>query len=100
MGFLKLFQVFQSFDTMHKFKVVCMYNSALLYERITDTLQKQNKSAKTMCADLGIGLNTVHKLKEQAPNITTAKLYAIADYLDVSADYLLGRTDNAESHKL
>lgn len=77
-----------------------MYNSALLYERITNTLQKQNKSAKAMCADLGIGLNTVHTLRNSPNGITTAKLYAIADYLDVSADYLLGRTDNAESHKL
>lgn len=76
-----------------------MYNSALLYERITDTLQKQNKSAKAMCADLGIGLNTVHTLRNSPNGITTAKLYAIADYLDVSADYLLGRTDKPEVNR-
>ena len=27
------------------------------------------------------------------------KIYKIADYFDVSVDYLLGRTDNPDSHK-
>ncbi|MBQ8429113.1 MAG: helix-turn-helix transcriptional regulator [Clostridia bacterium] len=29
----------------------------------------------------------------------SSKLLKIADYLDVSVDYLLGRTDNPNSHK-
>jgi len=28
------------------------------------------------------------------------KLIALADYFDISADYLLGRTENPKSHKL
>ena len=29
----------------------------------------------------------------------TSKLIALADYFDVSIDYLVGRTDNPNSHK-
>ena len=77
-----------------------MYNSQITHDRIMTELQRQNKTAKTMCADLGLGVNAVHQMAHMAMGFRSSTLYAIADYLDVSTDYLLGRTDNAESHKL
>lgn len=77
-----------------------MYNSQITHDRIMTELQRQNKTAKTMCADLGLGVNAVHQMAHMAMGFRSSTLYAIADYLNVSADYLLGRTDNAESHKL
>jgi transcriptional regulator with XRE-family HTH domain len=32
-------------------------------------------------------------------DLPTSKLLALADYFDVSLDYLTGRTDNPDSHK-
>lgn len=62
-------------------------------------LQKQSKTAKTMCADLGLGVNAVHQVAHMAMGFRSSTLYAIADYLDVSADYLLGRTDKPEVNR-
>lgn len=63
-------------------------------------LRKRNDTSKHMCAELGLGINAVREITKTQKGLVSATLYAIADYLDVSADYLLGRTDNAESHKL
>ena len=62
-------------------------------------LQRQNKTAKTMCADLGLGVNAVHQMAHMAMGFRSSTLYAIADYLNVSADYLLGRTDKPEVNR-
>ncbi|HBM99274.1 MAG TPA: hypothetical protein DD413_07580 [Ruminococcus sp.] len=46
----------------------------------------------------GAGKDFVSNIKKgSAPSIE--KVYALADYLDCSVDYLLGRTDNPQSHK-
>lgn len=77
-----------------------MYNSQITRDRIMQELHKRNETSKHMCAELGLGINAVRKITQTQKGLVSATLYAIADYLDVSADYLLGRTDNAESHKL
>lgn len=55
---------------------------------------------KSLLEQCGINRNFMYALerKEQAPSAD--KLEKIADCLDVSVDYLLGRTDNPNSHKL
>ena len=47
-----------------------------------------------MFETIGIGKNTMSNLKTSMPKADT--LAKIADYLDCSVDYLLGRTDNSE----
>ena len=46
-------------------------------------------TVKTMLADTGLGVNTLQHMKTSIPKIDT--LCKIADYLDVSVDFLLGR---------
>ncbi len=46
---------------------------------------------------LGFGNGTIGKWATKSP--TCDKLYAVADFLSVSTDYLLGRTDNPYAHK-
>lgn len=47
---------------------------------------------------LGYSKNTLYRLKTQNPGAD--KLEAIADYFDVSTDYLLGRTDKKRYYDL
>lgn len=41
---------------------------------------------------LGIGRNTIYQWNKRTPG--SDKLQKVADYFNVSTDYLLGRTDN------
>ena len=62
-------------------------------------LRKRNDTSKHMCAELGLGINAIRTITQTQKGLVSATLYAIADYLDVSADYLLGRTDKPEINR-
>jgi DNA-binding Xre family transcriptional regulator len=51
-----------------------------------------------MLLNCELGKNTVAKMSN-GTDILTQNFAKIADYLDCSVDYLLGRTDNPDSHK-
>ena len=59
------------------------------FERIKQLSAKQGKSLQKVSEELGFGVNYLYQLKNQQP--TAEKLTLIADYFDVSVDYLLGR---------
>lgn len=63
----------------------------MLYERIKKLADEKQKSLSSVSTDLGLGENSIYRFKTQRPN--SATLEKIADYFDVSVDYLLGRTD-------
>ena len=69
-----------------------MYNSQYVAERIKKLAQKKNISVKQLLSDIGLGFNTMSNMKTSMPK--SDNLAKIADYLDCSVDYLLGRTDN------
>ena len=74
-----------------------MYISSDVAERIK-ALAKQHKiSIKQLLLDVELGFNTMSNMKTSMPKADN--LAKIADYLDCSVDYLLGRTDNPNSHK-
>ena len=73
-----------------------MYNSTNIAERIKAVAKKQNVSLKKMFEDIGMGFNTMSNMKTSIPKADN--LAKIADYLDVSVDYLLGREDNANKN--
>lgn len=60
-------------------------------ERIKELADKQGKSLQKVSEDLGFGVNYLYRLKNQQP--TAEKLALIADYFNVSVDYLLGREE-------
>lgn len=62
------------------------------FEKIKNLAKKQGKSLGTVEEDLGYGRNTLYKIKNSTPN--AERIAEIANYFNVSADYLLGRTDN------
>ena len=61
-------------------------------EKIKELAQKRGISLQEVAEDLGYSINYLYTLKEKTPK--SDRLQEIADYFNVSTDYLLGRTDN------
>ena len=64
-----------------------------IFERIKELADKQGKSLQKVSEELGFSSNYLYQLKRQTP--AADKLALIADYFNVSVDYLLGR-ENSE----
>lgn len=67
-----------------------MYNSQEIAEKIKATAKEQNISINQMLLGCGLGKNTISKMTS-GTDIMTQNFAKIADYLDCSIDYLLGR---------
>lgn len=74
-----------------------MYNSQDVSKIIKDLAKSKNVTVKKLLEDVGLGFNTMSNMKTSMPKADN--LAKIADYLDCSVDYLLGRTDNPEINK-
>ena len=74
-----------------------MYISTDIAERIKQMAKTKNVSVKKLLIDIGMGFNTMSNMKTSMPKADN--LAKIADYLDCSVDYLLGRTDKPEINK-
>lgn len=74
-----------------------MYNSQNVAENIKKYSKAKKISVKRLLEDVGLGFNTMSNMKTSMPKADN--LAKIADYLDCSVDYLLGRTDNPEVNK-
>ena len=66
----------------------------MLFERIKQLAKNRGVSLKKVATDLGFGENTIYKWKTQSPK--GEYLEKVADYFDVTTDYLLGRTDTPQ----
>lgn len=62
------------------------------FKKIKELAKKRGKSLGQVEEDLGYGRNTLYKIKNSTPN--AERIAEIANYFNVSTDYLLGRTDN------
>lgn len=69
----------------------------MLFDRIKFLCEQRKISITELEERVGFGKNSIYKWKTQMPKID--KLQAIADYFDVTTDYLLGRTDTPEFTK-
>lgn len=74
------------------------YSSKNVAENIKLVAKDKNLTLKNILNDCGLGINTISKLSKGA-TINFIALSLIADELDVSVDYLVGRTENRYSHK-
>lgn len=61
-------------------------------EKIKELAKKRGKALGQVEEDLGYGRNTLYKIKNSTPN--AERIAEIANYFNVSTDYLLGRTNN------
>ncbi|CRQ98964.1 repressor-phage associated [Streptococcus equi subsp. equi] len=62
------------------------------FEKIKELADKQGISLNQLEEKLGFSRNTIYNMKKSTPNVE--RVSRIADYFNVSTDYLLGRTDN------
>ena len=71
-----------------------MYNSQDMAERIKNLAKEKGIAAKIMLQDIGLGPNALTQMKTSVPKADN--LAKIADYLECSVDYLLGRSNTVE----
>lgn len=62
-----------------------------LFERIKKLSNDRSESLKSIATKLGFGENYFYSWKTKSPS--AENLQKVADYFNVSTDYLLGRTD-------
>ena len=75
-----------------------MYNSQEIANRIKERAKQQNVNIGEMLSACELGINTVSKMAK-GTDVLTKNFAKIADYLDCSVDYLLGRTDKPEVNR-
>lgn len=77
-----------------------MYNSYKVAERIKETAKTKGIALGILFQDCDLSKNTLSTMqsREFLPRLET--ISKISDRLDCSVDYLIGRTENPQSHKL
>ena len=88
---------FRENDFLHKRRIDGMYDSNKIAERIKVMAQIRGISVRQVLANAGLGYNTMSNMKTSTPKADN--LGKIADELDCSVDYLLGRTDKPEVNR-
>ena len=76
-----------------------MYNGAIISERIKKQAKAKGTTLKTLFEATDLGRNFIASSLTAGSVPKADNLAKIADYLDCSVDYLLGRTDNPEVNK-
>lgn len=76
-----------------------MHNALEMKKAIVRILETCGVSANKMLVDIGLNRSLLLDMERKGSIPSADKLGLIADYLDVSVDYLLGRTDNPEVNK-
>lgn len=75
-----------------------MYNLQIIEERIMSLAKNRELSKNRLLINTNLNKSVFDNMKKgQIPSVD--KIHTIADYLDCSVDYLLGRTDNPEVNK-
>ena len=67
--------------------------------RLRELREKSHVSQVKLAIDLGLSQNSISRYENGEREADYATLISIADYFDVSLDYLLGRTDNPKMNK-
>ena len=76
-----------------------MYNSQNLVENIKAIAKSKNILVKEMLTDCDLNVNALNQMSDKK-GISSFSLAKIADYLNVSIDYLLGRTCISEIEQI
>lgn len=73
-----------------------MYISSETAKRIKQLAISKDIVVKEMLAECGLNRNTLSSMLSRGSWIKTDSMAKIADYLDCSIDYLMGRTDKPD----
>lgn len=66
---------------------------------IKDLCKKNNIPVSSLLKECNLTKSFIYDLEKRSTSPSCEKITKIADYFDCSVDYLLGRTDNPNSHK-
>lgn len=69
-----------------------MYLAQITKDRIKTLCKTKNINMENMLIECSLGVNAIRQIND-TKGMASFSLAKIADYLDVSVDYLLGRTD-------
>ncbi len=73
-----------------------MYNSQETAKRIKNKAKENNVLIKNMLEECDLSKNAISSMLSRGSWLQANNLAKIADYLDCSVDYLLGRTDTQD----
>lgn len=76
-----------------------MYETSKTVERIKFIAKQKGITIKTMLEDCNLSKNALSSMLSRGSWLQSNNLAKIADYLDCSVDYLLGRTDVPEVNR-
>lgn len=71
-----------------------------LHERLKELRASKKLSQKQLATILQISERNYQRYEYGITEPTVSPLIALADYFDVSLDYLVGRSDNPTSHRV
>ena len=63
-------------------------------KRLKELRLERGLSQKALAEQIGRGQSTINYWENDQKEPTISGLWKLCDYFDVSADYLIGRTDN------
>ena len=75
-----------------------MYITQEIANKIKLQTKSKKISIKNLLSNCELNINAISEFSK-GKQLSCISLAKIADYLDCSVDYLLGRTDNPNSHK-
>lgn len=75
-----------------------MYTAHITKTRIKELSKKKKINMETMLEDCNLGVNAIRQIND-TKGMASFSLAKLADYLDCSVDYLLGRTDVPEVNR-
>ena len=73
-----------------------MFEKDLFAQRLYQLRMSKNDSRERLAEVLGVSYHSISKMEKSQRAASIEVLCAIADYFDVSLDYLVGRSDNPE----
>ncbi|WP_324825115.1 helix-turn-helix transcriptional regulator [Sinanaerobacter sp. ZZT-01] len=76
-----------------------MFNQNLFIQRLIFLRKEHNLSQAQLGEIINLSKQGVNEIEKGRTTTRIDKLAIIADYFNVSTDYLLGRTDNPEVNK-
>lgn len=76
-----------------------MYNPCEISTTIKLIAKHQGLTIKKLLEDCQINKGFIYDLEHKNTYPSCDKIFRIADYLDCSIDYLMGRTDNPDINK-
>lgn len=75
-----------------------MYSAQTLVDNIKKQAKLKNVLIRDLLAECDLNVNALSQISDKK-GLSSFSLALIADYLEVSTDYLLGRTDKPEVNK-